>query len=187
MFGLFLRLQLHLKEIGVSKLALSVLLTSLVLVMGASVSADEIVLKKEILQGWKYSVDSGDTYQDVGARGNSLRLLMKGNARALFEMEKYAGNKAKATATGYIGGASIATMLILSLFENRHDDYQWFLMSAVGFGFVSTIYGTSATNHLKEAVRVYNRDQKRLSIEVSLGPQLAPRAIGVGSALRISF
>ena len=187
MIRLFLRLQLHLEEIDVSKLVLSVLLATLVLAMGASISANEIILKKEILQGWKYSVDSGDTYQDVGARGNSLRQLMKGNTRALFEMEKYAGNKAKATATGYIGGASIAMMLILSIFKSWQDDYQWFLMSAVGFGFVSTLYATSATNHLKEAVRVYNRDEKRLSIEICLGPQLVPRTVGLGSALRISF
>ncbi len=78
-------------------------------------------------------------------------------------------------------------MLILSIFKSWQDDYQWFLMSAVGFGFVSTLYATSATNHLREAVRVYNRDEKRLSIEVCLGPQLAPRTVGVGSALRISF
>ena len=170
-----------------SKLILSVLLTSLVLVMGTSVSADELILKKEIFQGWKYSVDSGDTYQDVGARGRSLQELMTGNERAVFEMEQYGKRKVLATFTGYTCGAIVAGLLIVSVFDTWRNEYQYPLIAAIGVGVISNLYNNSATNHLKEAVRVYNRDQRRLSIAVCLGPQLAPHAIGVGSALRISF
>ena len=178
-----------LKEIDVSKLVLSVLLTSLVLVMGmgTSVSADEIILKKEILQGWKYSVDSGDIYQDVGVTGRSLRELMTGNERAVFEMEQYGKRKVLAAFTGYTCGGIVAGLLIVSILDRWRDEYQYPLMVGIGVGVISNLYNNSATNHLREAVRVYNRDQKRLSIAICLGPQLAPRAIGVGSALRISF
>ncbi len=170
-----------------SKLVLSVLLTSLVLAIGGSVSADELILKKEILQGWKYSVDSGDTYQDVGVTGRSLRELMTGNERAVFEMERYGKRKILAAYAGYTCGAMVGGLLIVSVFDRWRDEYQYPLIAAIGVGVISNLYNNSATNHLKEAVRVYNRDQKRLSIGVCLGPQLAPRAIGVGSALRISF
>ena len=172
-----------------SKLVLSVLLTFLVLVivLGGSVSADEIILKKEILQGWKYSVDSGDTYQDVGVGGTSLRELMTGNERAVFEMELYGKRKVLAAFTGYTCGAIVVGLLIVSVFDTWRDEYQYPLIAAIGVGVISNLYNNSATNHLKEAVRVYNRDQKRLSIAVCLGPQLAPRRVGVGSALRISF
>ncbi len=172
-----------------SKLVLPILLTSLILVMviGAGVSANEIILKKEIFQGWKYSADSGDTYQDVGVTGKSLRELMTGNERAVFEMEQYGKRKVLAAFTGYTCGAIVAGLLIVSVFDTWRDEYQYPLLVGIGVGVISNLCSNSATNHLKEAVRVYNRDQKRLSIEVSLGPQLAPRRVGVSSALRISF
>ncbi len=170
-----------------SKLVLFILLTSLFLVMGTNVSADEIILKKEIFQGWKYSVDSGDTYQDVGARGTSLRELMTGNERAVFEMERYGKRKVLAAFMGYTCGAIVAGLLIVSVFDTWRDEYQYPLIAAIGVGVISNLCNNSATNHLKEAVRVYNRDQKRLSMAVCLSPQLVPHKVGVGSALRISF
>ena len=163
-------------------------ITILGFIMVASVSAEEILLKKEILQGWKYSTDSGDTYQEVGNSGTTLRHLMSGNNRADFEMEQYAKKKKISVITGYIGTGCLGYLLVGSLIDDWHDDYKWLFVGGVGVGFVSVIYGTSAKNNLKEAVRVYNRDQvKGITVEVCLQPMFAQRSPGAGSFLRIKF
>ncbi len=163
-------------------------IVTLGLVMTASVSAEEILLKKEILQDWKYSTDSGDTYQEVGVSGSALRQLMSGSRRADYEMEQYAKRKRISVVTGYIGGGFLGLLLVSAVVDDWNDDYQWFIVGAVGTGLVSTIYGTSARNHLKEAVRVHNRDQaKGIIVEVCLQPILAQHSFGAGSFLRIRF
>jgi hypothetical protein len=163
-------------------------IATLGLITTASVSAEEILLKKEILQGWKYSTDSGDTYQEVGVSGSTLRQLMSGSRRADYEMAQYAKRKRISVATGYIGAGFLGLLLIASVVDDWHDDYQWFIVGAVGVGLVSTIYGTSAKNHLKEAVRVYNRDQaKGITVEVCLQPVVAYNSIGGSTLLRIRF
>jgi hypothetical protein len=156
--------------------------------MTASVSAEEILLKKEILQGWEYSVDSGDTYQEVGTYGTTLRQLISSSSRADFEMEQYAKKKKISMATGYIGTGCVGALLIVSVYDDWHDEYKWLIVGGVGVGFVSAIYGTIAKNHIKEAVRVYNRDQaKGISVEVCLQPMFAQRSPGAKSFLRIKF
>ncbi|MDH3892758.1 MAG: hypothetical protein OEV49_16980 [candidate division Zixibacteria bacterium] len=157
-------------------------------IMTSSGSAEDILLKKEILQGWKYSTDSGDTYQEVGTSGSTLRLLMSGSSRADYEMEQYAKKKSIARATGYVGAGLLGVMLVASAIEDWHDDYHWFIVGAVGVGFVSTIYAVSAKNHLMEAVRVYNRDQKKgITIEVCLNPAVARQSFGAGTFVRMRF
>lgn len=163
-------------------------IVTLGLILSASVLADEILLKKEILQGWKYSTDSGDTYQDVGVSGSALRQLMSSSSRADYEMEQYAKRKQVSVITGYIGTGFLGLLLVSVVVEDWDDDYRWFIMGAVGTGLVSTIYGTSAKNHLREAVRVYNRDQnKGISVEVCLQPVVAYNSVGARTLLRIRF
>lgn len=163
-------------------------IVTLGLIMSASVLAEDILLKKEILQGWKYSTDSGDTYQEVGNSGTTLRQLMSGSSRADYEMEQYAKRKNISVVTGYIGALCLGGLLVASVVDDWHDDYQWLIVGAVGTGLVSTVYGSSANNHLKEAVRVYNRDQaKRISIEVCLQPVVAYNLVGANTLLRIRF
>lgn len=163
-------------------------IVTLGLVMSAGVSAEEIILKKEILQGWKYSTDSGDTYQEVGVSGSTLRQLMSGSSRADYEMEQYANKKQISVITGYIGTGFLGLLLVSVVVEPWDDDYRWFIMGAVGTGLVSTIYGTSARNHLREAVRVHNRDRdKGISVEVCLQPVVAYNAVGASTLLRFRF
>lgn len=163
-------------------------IVTLGLIMTASVSSTEILLKKEILQGWKYSTDSGDTYQEVGNSGSTLRQLMSGSRRADYEMEQYAKRKQVSVITGYIGTGFLGLLLVSAVVDDWDDDYQWFIMGAAGTGLVSTIYGTSAKNHLKEAVRVHNRDQvKGISVEVCLQPVVAYNLVGANTLLKIRF
>ena len=163
-------------------------IVTLGIILTTSVSAEEIILKKEILQGWKYSVDSGDTYQEVGTYGTTLRQLMFGSSRADFEMEQYAKKKKLSVVTGYIGTGCVGMLLIVSVFDDWHDEYKWLIVGGIGLGFVSAIYGTISKNHIKEAVRVYNRDQaKGISVEVCLQPMFAQRSLGAKTFLMIKF
>ena len=165
-----------------------IVIVTLGFVMATSVSAEDILLKKDILQGWKYSADSGDSYQEVGNSGATLRQMMSGSSRADYEMEQYAKKKRISVGTGYIGTGFLGLLLVSAVIDDWNDDYHWFIVGAVGTGLVSTIYGTSAKNHLKEAVRVFNRDQNEgISVEVCAQPVVAQRSVGTESFLRTKF
>ncbi len=135
----------------------TLLLTMIMLVLTASVSAQEIGLKTTMISGWKYTTD-GFSYRPVGGSAKDLMFLMEGNDEAIEHIKAYKRNN-----SGYLilGGLSIAgTVLACALLssdeEKKQEQGVMVFLVSLPLSIGSAAAGVSANNHLLEAVRIHN-------------------------------
>jgi hypothetical protein len=137
----------------------------LILIAG-SLSAQDIKLKKSFWSGWKYSV-GGLEYEKVGMTGASLRNEMEGNPEAQAEMDIYKGRKARAAITGWSGGLLVGWPLGASIAGAEWtDSYTVMMACGVPLCLISMLLEHSATQHLKEAVRIYNGEGQTVGFDL---------------------
>ncbi len=143
------------------------LYTILILLVLTSFSyAEKIKLKNNFFTGWKYSVDGGISYKKVGFTGGSLYETMEGNELAQYHMRKYKKNQIMSSIIG-IPGIFLITSTIDGMvreWENKHTAY---FITGVSFIVVASIYESTATNHLKKGVQIYNGDEQSISLKAN--------------------
>lgn len=140
--------------------SLTVIITATAIIMTATASGQEIILKNNFFTGWHYSLD-GVKFHKVGISGKTLRYAMEGNEAAQAEMDGYKSRKTTSTVFGYIGGFLLGWPLGGSIAGREWDDT--YTAMAVGGGalaIVSFVFDGSASNHLKKAVRIYNGEEQ---------------------------
>ncbi|MDH3890155.1 MAG: hypothetical protein OEV49_03650 [candidate division Zixibacteria bacterium] len=156
----------------------------LTLMFSSQVSA-EIMLKKSLLSGWKYSVDGGE-YQKVGMSGGDLRYELGGNDEAMAYMDKYESANTWAAVTGIPGGFLVGWPLggYIGSGGEWKDSYTTMVAIGAPLSIISMVLESSAGRNLKKAVGLHN-DAETQSLGLKLN--LQPHTEGLLLSLKYEF
>ena len=148
-----------------------ILLLFLILLISVTSSmtfADEITLKNNFFTGWHYSVD-GINYDKVGNTGTRLYFYMEGNDSAQQHMLIYKSRKTMELVFAIPGGFLMGWPLGAAISGDEWNDaYTVMIVAGVPLAIASTMFNISATNHLKQAVKIYNSDTQAIILDAGL-------------------
>lgn len=133
-----------------------VILTLPLLAAGASQATSKVILKKDLFRGYRWSADSGNTYQQVGNGGSSLRQYLADNEAATEAMYRYRTRKYIARGCGYAGAATLGYLIYQTATDDFTKEEHPVLLATLALGVLTMILDIWADNNLKDAVEWYN-------------------------------
>lgn len=162
-------------------------LVMILLLCGSSACA-EITLKKGFFSGWKYSID-GQTFTKVGYTGSRLYDEMEGHQEAQARLLQYRSAKSWALVSGIPGGILLGWPLgaYAGSGGEWEDSYTTMIIVGGSLAVVSMILEATATRHLKEAVALYNGDERKLGLLLGFKSLPADRSPSPLLGLKLEF
>jgi hypothetical protein len=144
----------------------SLVIVICIILLSGGIQAQEIKLKKSFFSGWKYSLNGGHSYRNVGVSAHGLLAVMKGDELAIRYINGYKNHIRVAKSFGFVGGFLIGWPIGGSIAGKEwNDTYSAMIYTGIPLTIISMVFEAKASSHLKRGINIYNRNQKSVLFE----------------------